>query len=503
MSQKKRGGLGRGLSALIPESQREEVPTSAGSPLDVFFSGNVSREILSGQDEITDSVTKNAAQLSQTKDAARSLLSAPAKSQKRRTKKKATAPKPAKAGTKTPRPQAHDEPVKSDNQAAAETIVSRETIAEKAGEKGQYGPVLYGILPDSEESGEIASSQSAQGLPDTETEAEAVELAPVPGATFGEIPIWAIVANRAQPRTEFSQHELSELVDSISEVGVLQPIVVRPLPEAEQQELFDSRLAQARKRELFAYHNADSLVKEMDEAARENGDLEKLLSVADVKRIGPPRYELIMGERRLRAARLAGVSAIPAIVRRTEDQDVLRDALLENLHRVQLNPIEEAAAYQQLMDDFSCTQEVLAKKVARSRPQIANMLRLLRLPGSIQNKVAAGTLSTGHARAILGLSRTDDQIHLAERVIKEQLSVRATEKIAAQGNPLASPHAKATRPRSVEHLPEQIEAFATKFGDALDTRVNVQMGKKKCKIVIEAADYADLERLIQILEAQN
>src|SRR5690554_601208 len=208
----------------------------------------------------------------------------------------------------------------------------------------------------------------------------ATDLLPVPGAHFAEIPVDQIAPNAKQPRTVFDEEALAELTSSIKEIGVLQPVVVRPSTEADG-----------------------------------------------------PAYELIMGERRWRASQAAGLSTVPAIVRETDDSDLLRDALLENLHRSDLNPLEEAAAYQQLLDDFGCTHDELAQRIHRSRPQITNTLRLLRLPPLVQRRVAAGVLSAGHARALLGLPDAAAMERLAQRIVAEGLSVRATEEIVALG----------------------------------------------------------------------
>ena len=219
------------------------------------------------------------------------------------------------------------------------------------------------------------------------------ELLPVPGASFAEIAIDQIVPNAKQPREVFDEDDLKELAASIKEVGVLQPVVVRSIP------------AEGRSAKLQEF------LAEKPEA----------------------RYELIMGERRLRASELAGETTIPAIIRETDDGDLLRDALLENLHRAQLNPLEEASAYQQLMADFGATQEELAKRIARSRPQIANTLRLLKLPPVVQKKVAAQVITAGHARALLSLETAEDMERLAERIVAEGLSVRTTEEIVRLG----------------------------------------------------------------------
>lgn len=208
------------------------------------------------------------------------------------------------------------------------------------------------------------------------------------------------------------------------------------------------------------------------------------------------RYELIMGERRWRASKLAGRKTVPAIVRRTEDEDLLRDALLENLHRAQLNALEEAAAYRQLLDDFQCTQEELSKRIARSRPQISNMLRLLKLPPLVQRRVAAGVLSAGHARALLGLSDPAEMEKVAQRIVAETLSVRATEELVALGD---ESRKKSVKPR-VKTADPEMEILAQQIGDRFDTKVKISMGVKKGKITIEFASPSDLKRIINLME---
>lgn len=264
---------------------------------------------------------------------------------------------------------------------------------------------------------------------------------PVPeGSRFEEIPVVAIRPNPRQPRAVFDTEALDELAASIGEFGLLQPIVVRPLPEGQ--------------------------------------------------------YELVMGERRLRASQQAGLSTIPAIIRRTEDHDLLRDALLENLHRAQLNPLEEAAAYQQLLDDFGCTQEELSRRIKRSRPQISNTIRLLQLPTAVQRRVAAGVLTAGHARALLALESADSMERIANRIVAENLSVRAVEELVAVGEPGGRRAARTPRPR--HSSPEALE-LQEQLTDALDTRVTVTTGGRRGRIVIEFAGADDLNRLRDLL----
>ena len=282
------------------------------------------------------------------------------------------------------------------------------------------------------------------------------ELLPVPGASFAEIAIDQIVPNTKQPREVFDEDDLKELSASIKEVGVLQPVVVRSIPAKGRSEKLTEFLA------------------EKPEA----------------------RFELIMGERRLRASELAGETTIPAIIRETEDGDLLRDALLENLHRAQLNPLEEASAYQQLMADFGATQEELAKRIARSRPQIANTLRLLKLPPSVQKKVAAQVITAGHARALLSLSTPAEMERLAERIVAEGLSVRTTEEIVRLGKAKATPRPRARQQRPLSQLGESV---VSALSDAYDTRVTITEGRKKGRIVIEFAGSEDLQRIADLI----
>ena len=286
------------------------------------------------------------------------------------------------------------------------------------------------------------------GLPSDEVSRGTVELVPVPGARFAELLVTEIRPNARQPRTEFDEDALEELAGSIREIGVLQPVVVRP--------------AQG----------------------------------------GEPGYELIMGERRWRATQRAGLDRIPAIVRETDDADLLRDALLENLHRSQLNPLEEAAAYQQLLEDFGCTHEELAARISRSRPQISNTLRLLRLPPLVQRRVAAGVLSAGHARALLGLADGAAIERLAQRIVAEGLSVRATEEIVALGGDTARP-AAATRQAVSSMRMQAVEGLAARLSDRFDTRVKVALGKSKGRITVEFASVQDLNRILATLSPED
>lgn len=275
----------------------------------------------------------------------------------------------------------------------------------------------------------------------------------VPGAYLAEITLAEIIPNRSQPRQVFDDDELRELSDSITEVGVLQPIVVRPLLE--------------------------------DDTDSHPG----------------AQYELIMGERRWRASRMAGLESMPAIVRTTSDEDLLRDALLENLHRAQLNPLEEAAAYQQLLEDFGCTQEELARRIARSRPQISNTLRLLRLPALVQRRVAAGVISAGHARALLSLEDPAAMERMAQRIVAEGLSVRATEELIALGDTEVQPHRRS--PARPNPLSPQLTSIAEKLSDKFETRVKIGMGQKKGRVTIEFATIDDLSRILEQLDPES
>ena len=261
------------------------------------------------------------------------------------------------------------------------------------------------------------------------------------GAHYKEIPLSAITPNPRQPRRTFDEDSIEELAESIRQVGLLQPVVVRAA--------------------------------------------------------GPDRYELIMGERRWRASQRAGLPEIPAIVKQTQDNDLLRDALIENLHRQQLDPLEEAAAYQQLLDDFGATHEQLAQKIGRSRPHISNTLRLLNLPPAVQKRVAAGVLSAGHARALLGLSDPLAQERLATRIVAEGLSVRNVEEIVALGADDAP--RKRSAPAGRQPVAPGLLRLADRLSDLYETRVKVEQGRHKGKIIIEYATLDDLERIINAM----
>jgi ParB family transcriptional regulator, chromosome partitioning protein len=275
-------------------------------------------------------------------------------------------------------------------------------------------------------------------------EQAATELPPLPaGAFFADLPIGQVAPNKVQPRQVFEEEAMAELVHSIREVGLLQPVVVR--------------------------------------------------------RTGEDSYELVMGERRWRAAQEAGLETIPAIVRQTEDVDMLRDALLENLHRSQLNPLEEAAAYQQLLEDFSCTHDELATRIGRSRPQISNTIRLLKLSPAVQRRVAAGVISAGHARSLLAIEDADLQDRLAARVVAEGISVRGLEEIVAVGQQEA-PEAPVRRRKPTA---PGLKEIADRLADRFETRVKVDLGQRKGRITVEFASLDDLRRIVDIMDPRN
>lgn len=310
------------------------------------------------------------------------------------------------------------------------------------------GSITTTYEPDSAD----AEGQAAPGLdgergPEPDAGLDMVSddgLRPVPGASYAEVPLDAIRANPRQPRTVFDDDDMAELVHSIKEIGVLQPVVVRPLEEP----------------------------------------------------VDGVSYELIMGERRWRASKEAGMEVVPAIIKATEDDALLRDALLENLHRSQLNALEEAAAYQQLLEDFQCTQEELATRIGRSRPQVSNTLRLLKLPPLVARRVAAGVLSAGHARALLGLADGAAMERLAQRIVAEGLSVRSVEEIVTLGGDDERP--KPRSPRAGRRHP-QLDDISAAVSDRLDTRVGIALGQRKGRMTIEFASMDDLNRILDIL----
>ncbi|KMM44259.1 MAG: ParB/RepB/Spo0J family partition protein [Cellulomonas sp.] len=386
MSEKRRG-LGRGLGALIPAGLDGQRPPAGGDrPVDVFFPDRSDATSTSGEATAAESNGVANAQVAAA--------------------------------------------------AAASTAVAESTGSATNG-------TTTGV-PAAASNGGVALADGAAvvtaGVADpADFSAIATDgLVPVPGARFAELPVGSIRPNPRQPRSVFDEDALDELVNSIREIGVLQPVVVRAVDDG---------------------------------------------------------YELIMGERRWRATQAAGLDVIPAIVRETDDADLLRDALLENLHRSQLNPLEEAAAYQQLLDDFGCTHEELATRIHRSRPQISNTLRLLKLPPLVQRRVAAGVLSAGHARALLGLADGAAIERLAQRIVAEGLSVRAVEEIVSLGGDDAAPGKRRQAPRAGQRN-EALDELSSRLSDRFDTRVKVQLGKSRGRLTVEFASVQDLNRIL-------
>ncbi|MET0432822.1 MAG: ParB/RepB/Spo0J family partition protein [Cellulomonas sp.] len=399
MSEKRRG-LGRGLGALIPTGAE---PREGDRPVDVFFPDRTTSDDRDSRPTTEGSGARDDRSNALTSGNGHTAVDAPA----------AEAPALATPTTRSNgRKGVPSLTVRQPTRTRARTAAERAVEADPA-------PV-----PD---------------VPPMPPTAEVDDLVPVPGATFADLPVTAIRPNPRQPRSVFDEDALDELVGSIREIGVLQPVVVRAVDDG---------------------------------------------------------YELIMGERRWRATQAAGLETIPAIVRQTEDGDLLRDALLENLHRSQLNPLEEAAAYQQLLDDFGCTHDELAQRIHRSRPQISNTLRLLRLPPLVQRRVAAGVLSAGHARALLGLSDGAAIERLAQRIVAEGLSVRAVEEIVALGAEDGKP--KQRRPRAGLRN-EALDDLASRLSDRFETRVKVDLGKQRGKLTVEFASVQDLNRILSSL----
>lgn len=302
-------------------------------------------------------------------------------------------------------------------------------------------------LPSKKATSSGAAATKVAAKPVTPKEANKPPLDSQPqaiaGLTFAELPVRSIVPNAQQPRQVFDDEALAELVHSIQEVGLLQPIVVRPTPSG--------------------------------------------------------GYELVAGERRLRATKKAGFKTIPALIRETADDQMLRDALLENLHRAALTPLEEAAAYKQLLEDFGGTQEELATRLGRSRPQISNTLRLLNLPIAVQRRVAAGVISAGHARALLGLKDQSAIERLANRIVAEGLSVRTVEEIVSLGQD-DKPAAKSVKKAAGKISAPGLKSIGDRLSDKLDTRVTVQVGRARGKVIIEFATLEDLQRIVDVID---
>ena len=417
MSEKRRG-LGRGLGALIPSSASGNAAGNGAAvsrPVDLFFPEG-RKKVTSVEDDSDRTVSDRqsevaapAAVASKTEPSSETKVPAVSKSAPKTTAQTSarTEDKPAAAKT----------PAKS-QAAAAQTSSSGEDVA--------------------------AEETPAAVAVDTAPVDNGVDLVEVPGARFAEIPVMDIHPNRKQPRSVFDEDDMAELIHSVREIGVLQPIVVRTSTEA-----------------------------------------------------GGEPYELVMGERRWRAVQAAGLETIPAIVRDTTDDDLLRDALLENLHRSQLNPLEEAAAYQQLLEDFGTTHEQLADRIGRSRPQVSNTLRLLKLPPLVQRRVAASVLSAGHARALLALPDAAAMERLAQKIVAEGMSVRATEEAVTLYQDPTKP-AKNNIPRpGARH--ERLDYLASSLSDRLDTNVKISLGVRKGRVSIEFASVEDLNRIMEVL----
>lgn len=434
---KRKGGLGRGLAALIPNGPSTNKPRLGEDAANILMGG--SGPLAAATEE------PQAVETAETES-----VPAPTRTQK---SAKATKKTTKKAPTKAAKKAASAKNV-SDQLAAAHAAVTRPSTR-------TAGTKLDGASQESREKDKqtpkAATAPSATPrTPTTETTQDTEETQKKPnvpqspediGASYQEIPVSQIVPNPHQPRQVFDEEALAELVHSIKEFGLMQPIVVR-------------------------------------RAADDSG------------------FEIIMGERRWRAASKAGLETIPAIVRETDDGAMLRDALLENIHRVQLNPLEEAAAYQQLLEEFDVTQAELAQRLGRSRPVITNMIRLLQLPVSVQRKVAAGVLSAGHARALLSLQTgADAQELLAARIVAEGLSVRATEEAVMLAN--RGEEQKPKKPKDKPAPPAFLTQAADRLADGLDTKVTVTMGKRKGKIVVEFGDREDFERIMSIINSQH
>jgi ParB family chromosome partitioning protein len=426
----KRRGLGRGLGALIPSSASTNASgggTAPSRPVDLFFPE---------------------ARKSAPAEAAPSAEPSPTTPGRSSGSKGSAA---AGAGGKEVPVKAA--PVKADgarsaaagSEAKAEKTVDkpRASAAEAEPATASAGQPID-VLPADEVRAEAAAGTDDESAAVSRAAGNDVELVEVPGVRFAEIPVGDIHPNRKQPRTVFDEDDMAELVHSVREIGVLQPIVVRTSTEK-----------------------------------------------------GGEPYELVMGERRWRAVQAAGLDTIPAIVRDTTDDDLLRDALLENLHRSQLNPLEEAAAYQQLLEDFGTTHEQLADRIGRSRPQVSNTLRLLKLPPLVQRRVAANVISAGHARALLSLPDAAAMERLAQKIVAEGMSVRATEEAVTLHREPATP-AKNNIPRpGARH--ERLDYLASSLSDRLDTNVKISLGARKGRVSIEFASVEDLNRIMDVL----
>ena len=422
----KRRGLGRGLGALIPSSASANASGNGAAPsrpVDLFFPE--ARKKSPDAESLLDAAVPQAEGRSQRPHSQRphsrrvlSLLS----------------PRPAARLMMSLPTLPVLVPPRMPTDTGAAVVEPKKTPARKAS-ASKATPAAESAAPDAGEQLIFDSAPEAD---------DGVELVAVPGVRFAEISVTDIHPNRKQPRSVFDEDDMAELVHSVREIGVLQPIVVRTSTEE-----------------------------------------------------GGEPYELVMGERRWRAVQAAGLETIPAIVRDTTDDDLLRDALLENLHRSQLNPLEEAAAYQQLLEDFGTTHEQLADRIGRSRPQVSNTLRLLKLPPLVQRRVAANVISAGHARALLALPDAAAMERLAQKIVSEGMSVRATEEAVTLYQSPASP-AKNNIPRpGARH--ERLDYLASSLSDRLDTNVKISLGARKGRVSIEFASVEDLNRIMDVL----
>lgn len=422
-AEKPRGGLGRGLAALIPSSPAQS-PRLGDSAADIVLGGN-SRSRAAAEALAAEALAQEAqSQAQKPKRASSAKKSGGKQSTKPAAKKTANAKKAAEKTTGATKSASKRKAAEAPKPAA------RGPKGPKTS-GGVAGPNMSALMADAERAGQVDSLPTVGDI----------------GATYREIPIGEIIPNPRQPRQVFDEEAMAELVHSIKEFGLMQPIVVR---------------------------RSDS----------------------------EDAYEIIMGERRWRASAKAGLHYIPAIIRDTSDDNLLRDALLENIHRVQLNPLEEAAAYQQLLEEFDVTQAELADRLGRSRPVITNMIRLLSLPVSVQRKVASGVLSAGHARALLGLKvgGAAQKEELADRIVAEGLSVRATEEAVTLLNRGDGPQQRAKKSPIAQ--PEFASRAAERLADVWDTRVTVSVGKRKGKIVVEFSDEQDLDRILGLINKE-
>ena len=443
MSEKRRG-LGSGLGALIPSSGTAAGGTAAPSrPVDLFFpeSRRASEPIDHAPTETATPQPDSASSAqereldSQTESGSPTSTGSGAPAESPTTASRDEPAEVAESADKTSKPTSSKSGSTKGSSAGAQTDKAAPARGRSAG----------GTKASASRSEEATEPKASVPAGDSSTAgSDELDLVEVPGAQFAEIRVDDIHPNRKQPRSVFDEDEMAELVHSVREIGVLQPIVVRRSTES-----------------------------------------------------GGESYELVMGERRWRAVQMAGLETIPAIIRDTSDDDLLRDALLENLHRSQLNPLEEAAAYQQLLEDFGTTHEELADRIGRSRPQVSNTIRLLRLPPLVQRRVAAGVLSAGHARALLSLPDAGAMERVAQRIVAEGLSVRATEEAVAMYQDPGEPRRSNIPKPNARH--ERLDFLASSLADRLDTNVKITLGARKGRVSIEFASVEDLNRIMGVL----